>query len=193
MLRSLDAVLGLEIHAFFRYIKTLRYGYRDTDGRIHVMNVSDDYGGEKERFPYAFSSPEEVVKDNCGWCWDVANLILVYCRFHGLDCKSYFMEYRTETFHQTHTQIFVRYDHLWYEAPDNSSPATFGSVGFPDLRECVQAFVGPFVSYLKSVLQENYAEENFLLREFSCEIGRGISDDEYLALVRGEKETERKS
>ena len=67
------------------------------------------------------------MKDRCGWCWDVANLIVHYCRAHRLEYKSYFMEYRSETLHQTYTQVFVRYGGLWYEAPDNSSPVTFGS------------------------------------------------------------------
>ncbi len=193
MLRSLDKVLQLEIHAFFDYIKTIRYGYRDRKGCVHVMEVSDDYSKQEECFAYVFSSPEEVVKDRCGWCWDVANLIVCYCRAHGLEYKSYFMEYCSETFHQTHTQVFVHYDGLWYEAPDNSSPVTFGSVGFSDLQKCVLAFSGEFVGYLKSVLQGDYDEKYFLLKEYSCEIRRGISDGEYLALVRGDGGTERKT
>lgn len=129
MLRSLDKVLQLEIHAFFDYIKTIRYGYRDREGCVHVMEVSDDDSKQEECFAYVFSSPEEV---------------------------------------------------------------TFGSVGFSDLQKCVLAFSGEFVGYLKSVLQGDYDEKYFLLKEYSCEIRRGISDGEYLALVRGDGGAERK-
>ena len=72
-------MLLLDIEEFFCYVKSIRYGYQDTERKIHIISLSDNYADMKERGRYVFSSPEEVVKNNCGWCWDVAELIACYC------------------------------------------------------------------------------------------------------------------
>lgn len=182
MKRSLLSVLDLEIHDFFAYIKTIRYGYRDTLGRLHVLSPADSYNEKDGK--YAFSSPEDVVADQCGWCWDVANLIAEYCEFHNIEHKNIFMEYDSEELHQTHTQVFLHFCEKWYEAPDNSSPCVFGASAYSDADTCIAAFVSTFVTYLKSVLKENYRDQNLLVKEFRCPISRGISDEQYLELLR---------
>jgi len=177
---TLNSVSELDIRMFFDYIKTIRYGYQDKNGNLHFANEPDFYA-----FEYAFSSPEEVVNNNCGWCWDVANLIGMYCEKNSLEFKTYFLEYRSDSFHQTHTQVLIRYNGEWYAAPDNSSSESFGKQSFTSAWACICDFKNQFEEYLRHVLKNAFDPSLFLVKEFNCKIPPGISDEEYMNLVRG--------
>ena len=74
---------------FLDSISNIDYGYMDVKGKIHRISPNDDYskqGGE----PYVFSSPDQVVANNCGWCWDVAELIRLWCQTNNVVCKYIF-------------------------------------------------------------------------------------------------------
>ena len=146
-MNTLQQVLLLDIEEFFCYVKSIRYGYQDTERKIHIISLSDNYADMKERGRYVFSSPEEVVKNNCGWCWDVAELIACYCEYNRIEYKKFFLEYRSSELHQTHTQIFVCHKGQWYEAPDNTSPLNFGEAGCVDAKKCVLTLIESFVAY----------------------------------------------
>ena len=101
---TLDSVIAMKIEDFFRYVKSIRYGYKDQSGKLHF--ASDEGFAVQD---YSFSSPEDIVKNNCCWCWDLAELIRLYCTKHSIMHKSYFMEYLSDELHQTHTQVFLYY------------------------------------------------------------------------------------
>ena len=168
-----------DIHAFFDFIQTIRYGYMDSHGVLHFIDDEDF-----EVRDYAFSGPEDVIRNRCGWCWDVANLIVHYCRYHKIQHKCLFLEYFSPVLHQTHTQVFLRHNGTWYAAPDNSSPDRFGDWGFDSDAECIHAFTAEFVRYLKHVLKENYDQRCLLCKEIHGDFPSGISDEEYLTMAR---------
>lgn len=176
---ELNDVLAMEFHSFFDYVKTIRYGYLDSSGRLHFADEPDFTVAD-----YVFSSPEEVVRNNCGWCWDVANLIAHYCAHHGIDHRTVFMEYHTPELHQTHTQVFLKLHNLWYPAPDNSSPDAFGTGSAEDFMECLERFADPFRAYLRCVLQDRYDGAQLLLRTAEKPVPPHISDEDYLKLMR---------
>lgn len=176
---TFDEIMSLDIEAFFEYVKSLQYGYQDKFGEIHI--ASDKDFAVKD---YSFSSPEEIVKTNCGWCWDLAEFIKLYCTRHGIICRSYFMEYFSNELHQTHTQVFLYSQGKWSAAPDNCLGLIFGTPSFNELEDCVQWFLSLFTGYLMSVLKEKYDKENLLIKEYTCSFSAGISDDEYLSQVR---------
>ncbi len=176
---NLTDVLSLDLDSFFRYLKTIRYGYMDRSGQLHFADAPD-FTVEH----YVFSAPEEVVRNGCGWCWDVANLISVYCTHHSMEHVTLFMEYRTPQLHQTHTQVFLKQHNLWYPAPDNSSPEPFGTGADEDFLLCRERFVDTFRAYLKYALKERYDERQLLLNPITAPIPAHISDDEYLKLAR---------
>lgn len=178
-MKTMEEVLQLDIEAFFRYVETIRYGYRDQSGRLHFTEDEDFTVRE-----YAFSSPEDVVKNDCGWCWDVAELIKVYCAKHGFPCRSWFMEYFSDELHQTHTQVFVRYRGEWCPAPDNSIGIRLGEHGFAELDACVQWFTGWFTDHLRSVLRDKFDAKHLLVKEYTRTFSRGITDEEYLSQIR---------
>ena len=70
LMKTWKEVLQLNIRAFFEYVRGISYGYRDAEGKIHHLEVSEDYRKERGNSVYAFSSPEQVVAQNCAWCWD---------------------------------------------------------------------------------------------------------------------------
>lgn len=176
---EIDKIYSFDIFSFFDYIKTIKYGYKDAHGNLHFIDDED-----WDMHDYVFSSPNEVIQNNCGWCWDVANLIACYCKRHHIEHTTLFMEYLSNELHQTHTQIFIFYNGKWYAAPDNSSPDQFGANGYISLAECQRNFVSSFVAFLKYTLKEKYDEKHLLLNEIHCEIAAGISDDEHLQIAR---------
>lgn len=177
----LDDTMALDPASFFQFVKAIRYGYRDSGGRLHFAGEEDFSAGV---YSYSFSSPEEIVKNNCGLCWDLAEFIRAYCLRQGLPCRSYFMEYRSEELHQTHTQVFLYWQGQWMAAPDNCLGLAFGEPAFPALEPCVEWFVGMFTEFLQSVLKEKYDESKLLVREYTCTFPAGISDEEYLRRIR---------
>ncbi len=176
---TLDHVLAMNIEDFFCYVKSIRYGYKDQVGNLHFSSDEDFTIHE-----YSFSSPEEVVKNNCCWCWDLAELIRLYCAEQGILHKSYFMEYLSDELHQTHTQVFLYYQGGWIAAPDNCLELEFGAPAFDDEDTCVNWFVSMFTDYLQSVLKEKYDVGKLVVKEYSCTFPTDISDDEYLSQIR---------
>lgn len=176
---TFEDVMELEITEFFQYVEKIRYGYQDKSGKLHFSSDEDFTVCE-----YAFSSPEDVVKNNCAWCWDVAELIKVYCIRHSLTCRSWFMEYFSDDLHQTHTQVFLFLNGKWCPAPDNSLGLMLGEPSFEELDSCVDWFVGLFTEHLRSVLGDKFDEEYLLIKEYTRTFARGISDEEYLMQIR---------
>lgn len=176
---TIDNIMSMDTERFFQYVKSIPYGYKDCYGKLHFV-TDRDFAVQG----YSFSSPEEIIKNNCCWCWDLAELIKLYCARHDLTCKSYFMEYLSNDLHQTHAQVFLRYQGKWSAAPDNCLGLQFGTPTFDELELCVKWFVNLFKDYLKSVLKEKYTEENLLLKEYTHTFSAGISDEEYLLQIR---------
>ena len=143
---TLDEIMSLDIQSFFGYVQSIRYGFRDRSGKLHFAEDKDF-----SAWDYSFSSPEEIVNNNCCWCWDLAEFIKEYCFRHSVECSSYFMEYLSDDLHQTHTQVFLRYQGKWIAAPDNSLGLQFGSPGFDELKPCVEWFVRMFTDFLGSL------------------------------------------
>lgn len=174
-----DAILSLEIRPFFDYVQTIRYGYQDRRGTLHLAEEPDFAIQD-----YIFSSPEEVIANSCGWCWDVANLISVYCTRRGIEHQTVFLEYHTHQLHQTHTQVFLKWNNMWYPAPDNSAAFSFGDGGCADLAACCGAYADAFRTWLREVLGDRFDGSQLLVKPISVPIPAHISDDAYLALVR---------
>ena len=58
---SFEDIMKLNVHDFFKYVETIRYGYQDKFGRLHFTDDKDFAVQD-----YAFSPPEDIVKNNCG-------------------------------------------------------------------------------------------------------------------------------
>ena len=150
-METLTRVLKYGTNDFFNFIRNIDYGYMDVKGKIHRISPNDDYskqGGD----PYVFSSPDQVVANNCGWCWDVAELIRLWCQTNNVEYKYIFFEYLSNDFHKTHTQVFAKRNNKWCECPDNTSPIVFGENCYDKFETCINDFVNLFKNYLKNLL-----------------------------------------
>jgi len=179
MPKKFTEIMMLSPDLFFSYVASIRYGYKDQQGNLHFQ--------DEENFTvhdYSFSSSEEVVENNCAWCWEIAELTKQYCIRNSIPYHAWFMEYKSEELHQTHTQVFMLYQEKWCPTPDNSLGIKLGEHGFSDLNKSVQWFKGFFTDYLKAVLKDKYDEKKFLLKEYICEFPKGITDNEYLNRIR---------
>ncbi len=182
---TLDELYTLPLYAFCDFVKTIRYGYRDVKGGLHFADEANFTVKD-----YHFSLPEQVRSNRCGWCWDVANLIFSYAAKRGLPCTNLFMEYQKDGFHQTHTQCFVQWEGLWYAFPDNTSPEKWGEIfGYACKQEALQAFSADFEAYLRFLRKESYDPSAFHIYEFHVPVLHEMSDEEYMAMARGESAT----
>lgn len=72
---DLDDILSLPVNEFFDYVRSIKYGYKDQDNDLHFWGDKDF-----KMYNYSFSTPEQIIHNNCGWCWDISELIKLYCR-----------------------------------------------------------------------------------------------------------------
>ncbi len=136
---------------------------------------------------YVFSLPKDILQNHCGRCWDVANLIYVYCRHNRIPAFQVFMEYQSGLLHQTHTQCFACMDGRWIAFPDNSDPTPLRSISTCQKEtDAVQALEGAFAEYLKHVLKGNFNTACFHTHRFAFEITDRVTDEEYMQTVRAE-------
>ena len=182
-MKSLNDVLRLPADEFFGYVRGIDYGYMDAEGVVHRISPADNCA-DQSGAPYRFSSPEQVVRNNCGWCWDIAELIRLWCERNSIEYKCVFLEYRSPELHRTHTQVFAKWNGKWCEAPDNTSPVLFGENGYDSAEACISAFTGLFRAYLEHELDEKYDEDRLLVKEFRNTVVSGLTDEEYLSIVR---------
>lgn len=166
---------SLDIYSFADYIKQIRYGYKDTKGILHYLGDEDfnDY-------EYSFSTPEEVVANNCGWCWDVVELIKEYCDYNSIESLRVFMEYKDDSFHQTHTQVFVKIADLWYPFPDNSSSDNLNSLIGKDKDDAISDFASKFKDFCLYTLKDDFKRDCFNYNVIVSEFSKGMTDTEYI-------------
>ena len=172
-------VYSLSLAEFLRYLKTIDYGYKDAEGTVHTEESYD-----LEKYPYSFSSPSEVIKNNCAWCWDICELIRDYCRHNGITVTTWFFEYRDDMIHQTHTQAFIELDKLWYPVPDNSDPHSFDEFKGKRYEEVTEEFQGYFREYIQYVSHNNVDNSKFVFKEYAGIFEEGLSDEQVLKLLR---------
>lgn len=95
-------------------LNDIEYGFVDKSKNIYpdtLKDWSNDFG-----ILYYLQSPEELIKNKYGVCWDQVELERFYLTQNNIKSKSYFIiAYDNEQTH-THTFIAVKADkHYWLE------------------------------------------------------------------------------
>lgn len=180
MEQTLDTIYQLPLQNFFAFLKTIRYGYKDQEGKLHFAG-DDDF----RKAPYGFSEPWEVVNNRCGWCWDVCQLIKYYCVHNGYPYKTWYFEYSDpeREIHITHTQCFLKREEEWYVCPDNSDPSEFGVLHNPCFEDMID---GMKASYGKNVeaYYKTFCPECYLVKEYDLDFASNLSDGDLMEQIR---------
>ncbi len=175
-----SAAFSMKLSDFAEYAKNVRYGYMDSAGTLHF---ADEANFEIKN--YTFSLPEDIEKNNCAWCWDMANLIYMYCKFNRLPAQLVFMEYESESLHQTHTQCFACIKDKWLAFPDNSSPYTLRTVPkFEDPERAIEDLTSQFTAYIKRLSEGSFDPERIFVNRLDDAVAAHMSDEEYLEYAR---------
>lgn len=99
------------VNELLEFLQNIDYGYMDMDKNV---NHEIDSGFKKK---YILSSPEDVLKNEVGTCYDIVELERVYFKNLGLKFQTYFMVYYESKKIFTHT--FVVYEEnekfYWFE------------------------------------------------------------------------------
>lgn len=173
-------LMNLDIHKYFEYIQSIRYGYSDTRGKLHFPG-DEDFHGHK----YSFSHPCDILKNNCGWCWDISYMTCEYCKANGIEYRHIFLEYISGGIHQTHTQVFLMYDGKWYAAPDNSSDEGFGVSPFSSYADVLEDFKNGFCSYIEHAFKVKCAKSALTVNDITNKfIERGTNDEDIFIIFR---------
>ena len=178
---NLSELFQMSVPDFFAYVQTVAYGYRDTENRLHGVDEAFDPG----TFPYAYSTPEEVVQNGVGWCWDVCQLIKEYFRKNDCPCKTYYFEYynREKEQHQTHTQCFAHYDGQWTVCPDNSDPEPFGTRKNASLDRLIAEYQHDFFEFCAAVFGP-LDPKCQLVKSFDLSFSSGMTDEALMQAIR---------
>ena len=174
----LDRILDLNIFDFFSIVQTIRNGYKDTENQYHYEEDYDFYDYE-----YQVSSPNEVIDNNCGWCFDISNLIHAYCDYNDLEHTSLYIEYDEDSNYISQIKDFIQYKDQWYFAPDNSIKETFGFIAYPTKEACVQSFIDDFKSYLEYYLKDKYNADRLNINQFNYMFTKGNTFETCLDLI----------
>ncbi|MGE5456616.1 MAG: ASCH domain-containing protein [Ignavibacteriales bacterium] len=141
-----------------------------------VDNKKNKYYEPDELFldNYILQSPKEILKSKIGVCWDQVELERYLFRNHKLNIKTYFICHYDNDKCPTHTfLVYEKYNKFyWFE---HSWDKYKGIHEFKNERELLESIREKFI---KDQLNNNYNEENLLIREYSKPIS-GITVVEF--------------
>lgn len=117
------------VNELLDFLQDIQHGYMDVDKNV---SYEIDSGFKKK---YILSSPEDVLKNGVGTCFDLVELERVYFKNLGLKFQTYFMVYYESKKVFTHT--FVVYEEnekfYWFEYAWNKNQGIHEYMSLYDL------------------------------------------------------------
>lgn len=137
-------------------MKDIEYGWIDKHNNKHNI-VNDEYANN-----YILQSPNEVIKNKIGVCWDQVELERYYFKGNDWNVKTYFIVHDDGNKCPTHT--FLTYEknnkYYWFE---HSWERFRGIHEYNSLKELLNDIKDKFIKY---ELCDNYVLENLMLYEY---------------------------
>ena len=135
----------------------IEYGWMDKDNNKHFI-VDEQYSEN-----YRLQNPKEVMKNKVGVCWDQVELQRYYFKANDWNIKTYFICHYDNDRCPTHTFLtYEKENHVyWFE---HSWEKYRGIHQYNSLKELLKDVKEKFIV---TELQNNYNENNLLLREYS--------------------------
>lgn len=138
----MNNICDLRLEDFFKYIgENIKYGFVDKFGNKHYPEELDKLDIDSL---YVLQSPEQVLESCCAWCWDEVELVRWYLDKNNIQNETYYMEYKDEKVHHTHTFCIYLKNGKWYETMLHSTS---------DVKE---KLVGKVFEEYKEWLKENF-------------------------------------
>ena len=103
-----------ELQEILNKLDDIKYGFVSIDKNIY-QDDSKDWDKNFSKL-YRLQSPEELIKNKYGVCWDQVELERYYLTQNNIEAKSYFIIAYAKMQEPTHTFIVVKSDkYYWLE------------------------------------------------------------------------------
>lgn len=137
-------------------MKIIEYGWVDKDNNKHDL-VDETYSDN-----YILQSPNEVIKNRIGVCWDQVELERYYFKGNAWNIKTYFIVHYDSDKCPTHTFLTFEKDnkYYWFE----HSWKTFRGIHeYTTLKDLLVDVRDKFIKY---ELNDNYTKENLYIYDY---------------------------
>ena len=155
----------------------IKYGWKDKYENIHY-NIDDTFSDN-----YVLQSPDEVLHNKVGVCWDQVELERAWFEKNNFEYKTYFemvnLDY--ENNYSTHTFLIYREDNKWYYF-ENADYDNKGIFEFNTIEELLEFQKEKYIIHLK---EENIKDEELdkIIRVEYEKPNNHISASEYIEYV----------
>lgn len=103
-----------ELKLILKQLDDIEYGFVDNNKNIYPDNLKD-WNSNFSKL-YHLQSPEELIKNKYGVCWDQVELERYYLTTKNIESKSYFIIAYDNKQEPTHTFIVIKDDkYYWLE------------------------------------------------------------------------------
>lgn len=135
----------------------IEYGWIDKNNNIHI----NDYTNFES--DYILQSPEEVLKNKIGLCWDQVELERNYFEKHNILISTYFIVHYDNSTCPTHTFVVFEDNnkYYWFE----HSWEIFKGIHEYDTKETLLIDVKN--KFIDNVIKENLMENDLVIYEYS--------------------------
>ena len=144
------------IDKIMEQLKSIKYGWMDKNGNKHTK-VDDSFSSD-----YILETPEEVIKNKIGVCWDQVELERSLFEKENIPVKTYFIVHYDNKNCPTHTFLTYEKDgkHYWFE---HSWEIFEGIHEYESEQELLLDVRSKFI---ENELNDDYVFENICLHEY---------------------------
>lgn len=137
-------------------MNTIEYGWMDKNKNIHT-SVGEEFLNE-----YTLQSPNEIIKNKIGTCWDQVELERYYFKGNNWNIKTYFTAYDDNNRCPTHTFLTFEKNnkYYWFE---HAWERFSGIQEYDSEKELLLDIRDKFITY---ELNNEYEKEKFVLCEY---------------------------
>lgn len=137
-------------------MKEIEYGWMDKDNKKHIL-VDETYSDN-----YILQTPNEIIKNKIGVCWDQVELERYYFKGNAWNIKTYFLVHYDGDKCPTHTFLTFEKNnkYYWFE---HSWERFRGIHEYKSLKELLFDIRNKFIKY---ELDNDYVVENLVLHEY---------------------------
>ncbi len=137
-------------------MKNIAYGWIDKENKRHTL-VDETYSDN-----YILQSPNEIIKNKIGVCWDQVELERYYFKGNDWNIKTYFLVHYDGNKCPTHTFLtfeknnkYYWFEHSWEKFK-----------GIHEYNSIKELFIDIRDKFIKYELDNNYIAENLVLYEY---------------------------